>query len=275
MLDGFASVGARLFDLTLTDIQSNKLLFRRSVPLSQLLLELPDLLTETARREQNFILRPRGTAVQFLQLDDLDTVRLQRVTPAAFLAIETSPENFQAWVAIPAGSADGKFARQLRKGTGADLTASGATRVAGSRNFKAKYAPEFPMVRMVHRADGLTVTPAQLDSLTLVAAPERYQAPARVSTGRRTTGAKAWPSYDYCLSRAEAKNDGSGPDISRVDFTWCLTALDWGWGTEATAAQLLELSDKAKADGSAYAELTVQRAAAALARRTAPTSKPG
>ena len=41
---------------------------------------------------------------------------------------------------------DKDFARRLRKGTGADPTASGATRVAGSLNFKDKYAPDFPRV---------------------------------------------------------------------------------------------------------------------------------
>ena len=62
-----------------------------------------------------------------------------------FLSIETSPGNFQAWVAL--GSIPDKdFARRLRKGAGADPTASGATRVAGSLNFKDKYAPEFPRV---------------------------------------------------------------------------------------------------------------------------------
>jgi RepB DNA-primase from phage plasmid len=55
-----------------------------------------------------------------------------------FLTIETSPGNFPAWLALP-GMEDKDFARRLRKGTGADTTASGATRVAGSVNFKDKY----------------------------------------------------------------------------------------------------------------------------------------
>ena len=38
------------------------------------------------------------------------------------------------------------LARRLRKGAGADPTASGATRISGSLNFKTKYAPEFPLV---------------------------------------------------------------------------------------------------------------------------------
>ena len=49
---------------------------------------------------------------------------------------------------------DADFARRLRKGAGADPTASGATRIAGSQNFKEKYSPDFPYVRIVH------ITPA-------------------------------------------------------------------------------------------------------------------
>ena len=81
----------------------------------------------------------------FIQLDDLKADQLPRVAPAVFLTLETSPGNFQAWLALP-GSEDKDFARRLRKGTGADATASGATRVAGSLNFKDKYAPDFPRV---------------------------------------------------------------------------------------------------------------------------------
>jgi RepB DNA-primase from phage plasmid len=66
--------------------------------------------------------------------------------------LETSPGNYQAWVAIPAGQSNQDFARRLRKGTGADETASGATRVAGSLNFQEKYAPDLPAVQITHSA---------------------------------------------------------------------------------------------------------------------------
>ena len=72
----------------------------------------------------------------------------------SFLILRTSPGNYQAWVAVADGDAD--FARRLRKGAGADLTASGATRVSGSLNFKEKYAPAFPRVETVHASPGLS-----------------------------------------------------------------------------------------------------------------------
>jgi hypothetical protein len=71
-------------------------------------------------------------------LDDLKARQLPRLAPAVYLTLETSAGNFQAWAAL-AEIADRDFARRLRKGTGADATASGATRVAGSLNFKDKY----------------------------------------------------------------------------------------------------------------------------------------
>ena len=81
--------------------------------------------------------------------------------------------NYQAWVAIPAGEADKDLARRLRNGAGADDTASGATRIAGSLNFKDKYTPDFPRVDVTHSAPGLMACPALLDAMGLVAAPEK------------------------------------------------------------------------------------------------------
>ena len=57
----------------------------------------------------------------------------------------TSPGNFQAWVAV-------KVRRRISpgdsQGAGADPSASGATRISGSLNFKTKYAPAFPAVEI-------------------------------------------------------------------------------------------------------------------------------
>lgn len=89
--------------------------------------------------------------VHFVQLDDLDAAGLGRVGEAAFLTLGTSPGNHQAWVAVsgfttPEEAKD--FSRRLRKGAWADHSASGATRVAGTVNYKRKYEPDFPTVRI-------------------------------------------------------------------------------------------------------------------------------
>jgi len=169
MLDAFTSAGADHFDITWTTRQGEKAGFRRHMPADTLRHLLPVMLSNAEKNERNLIVRPLSDRAVFIQLDDLSRAGLERVKLAAFLGLETSPGNYQAWVAIPAGQADKDFARRLRKGAGADDTASGATRVAGSLNFKDKYAPDFPTVQIAHNAPGLMASTGQLESMGLVA----------------------------------------------------------------------------------------------------------
>ena len=189
MLAAFASVGARRFDLTLTDAAGGKAGFRPDCPIDRLRASLETILRDAAARRHNVIVRPRTQDTTLVQLDDLDEAAAQRLRPASFLVLCTSPGSYQAWVAL-GGPADAEFARRLRKGAGADLAASGATRVSGSLNFKEKYAPAFPRVETVHACPGLIVTPAELEALGVVAPPERTAAPvsARVASAPESQG---------------------------------------------------------------------------------------
>ena len=187
-----------------------------------------------------------------------------RLRPVSFLIQRTSPRNYQAWIAVADGDAD--FARRLRNGAGADLTASGATRISGSLNFKEKYAPAFPRVETVHASPGRVVMRAELETLGIVAPPEKTE-PAAIRFARRRPDAKGWPSYQRCVAGAPPARDGDRPDISRADFTFALLAIDWGWGVEETAARLLQESSKAQENGEAYALRTARSAAAAIERR--------
>src|SRR5271169_5526285 len=129
----------------------------------------------------------------------------KRLAPPAFFTLQTSPANFQAWIAM-SGAEDKDFARRLRKGTGADATASGATRVAGSLNFKDKYAPDFPRVAIEQAQPGRKTTAAELERLGLVAAPEaraEFVRPARPSPGSN----RKWPSYAIALERAPLNHE--------------------------------------------------------------------
>lgn len=125
MLDTFASVGARHFDVTFTDIDGQKTGFRREQTARQLRNSLAHLLPGLTERHQNIIIRPHGEDVTLVQLDDLDDEQMKPLAPVSCLIIETSPKNHQAWVAVSdLDNAEAKgFARRLRKGTGADLTA--------------------------------------------------------------------------------------------------------------------------------------------------------
>jgi hypothetical protein len=266
MLDAFVSAGAENFDVTWTTRQGEKADFRRHMTPESLRYWLPDMLVGAAREEKNLIVRPVSGRAVFIQLDDLNREAMQRVKPAAFLGLETSPGNYQAWVALPEDT-DKDFARRLRKGAGADDTASGATRVAGSLNFKEKYAPNYPRVEICHAAPGRIATQDELTCMGLVAEPQPAPKVSTLRVSPRDTGTKKWPSYQRCVQGAPENRDNTGPDISRADFTWCMTALDWGWSIEATAAQLMEESSKARENGERYALLTAQNAAAAVGRR--------
>ena len=221
MLDVFASVGVLRFDITHINIDGEKRGFRPAQTLEQTRRSMPYLVDSAAKRQNNVIVRPHSSTAYLVQLDDLDAGSIERVRPAAFLILATSPGNHQAWLAVE--DADADFARRVRKGSGADLTASGATRVAGTANFKRKYEPDFPTVTILEAMPARTVTKDQLAGLGLVAPAEvPKEAPAsplRVSNRPR---AKTWPSYERCLDKAPLARDGARQDISRADFTWCM-----------------------------------------------------
>jgi hypothetical protein len=273
MLDTFASVGATRFDVTWTTLAGDKEWFRRNVSLADLTRTLPAMLDSAPAKQRNVIVRPHGPTVTFIQLDDLKAANLAGLPPAVFLTLETSPGNFQAWLATP-GAEDKDFARRVRKGTGADPTASGATRVAGSLNFKDKYAPSFPRVAICQANPGRLTSAAELERLGLVAALEamRPLPPPRVRAG--AAGGRRWPSYARCVDGAPLNHGETGPDISRADFVWCMTAITWGWSAEETAVRLMEESTKAQENGKRYADLTARNAAAAVERTRQPPGTP-
>jgi hypothetical protein len=273
MLDLFCSVGTQQFDVTFTDIfgkkaQKEGFLGNRTIPSMRFNLpgkwrkRIAELIPVNIPEKgivmagENLIMRPHDAGpVKFVQLDDLKDA--ERVKPAAFMIIETSPGNHQAWLAVNA--ADSDFVRRLRKGTGADPTASGATRVAGTQNFKTKYAPYFPVIAITQAEPGRIVTPSQLESMGLVAPVEieRKKPTFIVATARRRT----WPSYQRCLQGVKPKHSGDGLDMSRVDYTFARIAATWGFTAEEIMEKLLEVSEHAQHESPGYAERTAKRAA--------------
>jgi RepB DNA-primase from phage plasmid len=239
--------------------------------------ELPD--GERTTAGENLIIRPTGQGVAFVQLDDLNAEQLDRVRPAVFIIHATSPGNFQAWMAV-SGVPEGRdqfkeFTRRVRKAVGGnDKSASHATRIAGTENFKLKYAPTFPTVSIVETHPGRVMTLEQLESLGLLAAaPEPVKETALKFTrrGEKDTGkTRQWPSYERALAGAPPSNDGPGPDRSRADFWWSCLALQRGWSAEDTEAKLVDVSEKARerarGGDAGYVHVTVTNAAAWLER---------
>lgn len=174
MIDLFASVGVERFDITFTNLDGEKRGFRRAWPAEEVRRSmLSTLIQSCVAGQQNIIVRPHAArAVSLIQLDDLDSTALERVSAAAFLTFATSLANHQAWVAVKGWSDFSDFGRRLKQAVGADLSASGATRLAGSVNFKGKYAPDFPSVVIVGGQPGRSVTATEFDGMGLVAAAE-------------------------------------------------------------------------------------------------------
>ena len=286
MLDAFASVGVRIFDITFTNIKEDEhgrqeyRGFRESRSIVQVRRSMPHLMATAPWRQNNIIIRPhdpRGVTV--IQLDDLDATKAQRAMPHSFIVIRTSAGkdgggNYQAWVAIKDAPSEKEaaedFARRFRKGAGADRTASGATRIAGSLNFKLKYAPAFPRIEITQTNSGNLTSCGALEQAGLVAPREEPHpllpayTPPMTASGRPSR--KSWPDYNYLLKNAPTTHSENRPDISRVDFTWCRTAIEWGWSKEDTAYRLMELSSKAKNDEH-YAVLTATNAAISVERK--------
>jgi hypothetical protein len=278
MLEVFASVGVEFFDITHTSIDEEKRGFRPKQSLGQARASMPFLVPSSARRRNNVIIRPhQPPAVLLIQLDDLEREALERLRPVAFMIVATSPGNFQAWVAVAGELADRKdFARRVRKAAGADPSASGATRIAATGNYKRKFEPDFPTVRIEAAQAGRTVAPDELEALGLVAPAEAAPRtpPAAFKSQRAGGRAGKWPSYQHTLAHAPKAHGADRPDISRADFTWCMTAIDWGWSVEAVAARLMLESPKAQENGEGYAQLTARNAAAAVRRRAQPEYGP-
>jgi RepB DNA-primase from phage plasmid len=262
MLDLFEGLGVQCFSLTFTDDTGRKVAFKRNRSVELLRSELPCLLFTSCEKRLNVIVRPiAARALSLIQLDDLSASQLDRVRGFSFLVLETSPENFQAWVAVTDASPE--TIRRVKKAAGADLNASGATRLAGSYNFKSIYAPNYPRVRLHSIAPLHAVTVGELDRARLIA-PEEPCAPRHAPTHRPRHRLLAWPSYARCLDDAPFARNHEGKDRSAADFNFCLISIDRGWSVEATANQLMAESEKAKSTGYNYALFTAKRAASVV-----------
>jgi hypothetical protein len=294
MLETFASCGADSFTITKTKLEwpgHKEAKWGKTYSLGELRQKLPQMVRTAGKREEeilpdgrkvwageNLIMRPIGRKTAFIQLDDLAPDQLDRVRHAACIIHATSPGSYQAWIAV-SGVPEGKeqfkeFTRRVRKAVGGnDKSASHATRVAGTENFKLKYLPRYPMVTIVETHPRRVMTPQGLNELGLLAqSPPPMKAAELTFTElvqRRSTAERQWPSYAESLARAGANQAGTGPDRSTADFWWCYFALREGFSKEETEAKLKEVSPRTQervgGTDKKYAHITVQNAAERLA----------
>jgi hypothetical protein len=294
MRDLFWSVGARSFVVTKTELEwpgHKKAKWGRTYSVPELRQKLPAMVRTAAIRRrhvlddgrivmagENLIVRPIGPEVGFVQLDDLKPESLARVRSAAFLVHATSPNNYQAWIAVsdaPRGKEQFKeFVRRVRKAVGGnDKSASHATRLAGTENFKLDYFPDFPVVTIEQAVAGRVMTQSMLQEMGLLAGPKpslvgavKKYAPHRASP----KGERRWPSYEMSLAGAPLNAKGTGPNRSDADFWWCKLAAQRAFSVEEIAAELPNVSQKARErirDGDpGYVTKTAENGAAAAAR---------
>jgi hypothetical protein len=267
MLAAFEAAGVRYFALTLATEDRQRWEYRPKLTPKGLSKKLPMYFEYCERLHLNFIIRPKGSNCRLVQLDDLDIEKTKKICTYGFLAIETSPGNYQVWLAVE--NCDSDFTRRLKRGVGADMGASGAVKIAGSINFKSKYAPNYPRVKIFHTNIGQYYAHyaevEELETSGIVAEPIPVK--KLLSQVKDSRPPNAWPDYQKCLDNAPDSTSHEGPDRSRADYTWSKIALQkfrWLKQSEKVAEKLYTLSEKAQERGEEagleYCRSTVQSA---------------
>src|SRR5690349_9785513 len=114
MLATFEAVEVERFDLTLATEDRHAAVYVQGMTIKKLRRALSALFERCEREHLNFIIRPRfSRECRLVQLDDLNFEQAQKICGYSFLAIETSPANYQVWLAV--GDKDADFARRLKR----------------------------------------------------------------------------------------------------------------------------------------------------------------
>ncbi len=226
---------------------------------------LPSLLRRNAEKSESLIVRP--VASNLIQIDDCDSVMLERLQPFSLLSFETSADNYQAILALLRDTEkperDAVRRRLLAQFQKADRSASGAMRWPGSLNHK-QGRNKF-VVRLCAAHPGRCATVAELEAANMLAPVPPPSQPARPERQRAARAPLSWPDYERCVRGAPKKKSGE-PDLSIADKDWSILALDRGWPDAEVEAMLCELRDKAKRRPE-YARKTVAYAASVVNSR--------
>jgi hypothetical protein len=257
MLDAFVGVGATNFDIAVIEhvtegpdgrCHDEKVSGKQltNAHFREVRFRIRQILTEAEQEHWSVVIHPcRSSAATIIQLDDLPEETVTNIRPHAFLVTRTSAGSYQVWVAVVDANA-GELARRLKRGTGADTNANGAGKIAGSRNWKPRHLPTFPLVVITYLNPGHKSNWDDLESDGFVAsvAPPVAPRPARVPRGQVPIG--LWPDYDWVKNGARKRRYSSGQDLDGVDAFWCKLAAVRRHSLEAIAAKLLCVSTNAQ-----------------------------
>jgi hypothetical protein len=285
-LDVFESVGASDFEVThLHDPSPRKDKKREYEPVDGAAFrENLETYLEMNRTVQaggeywSMAVRPRSERVVFWQVDEATRATCERYRAVSFLQIKTSPDNYQSWLAIgdelEKEELDAARKRLLSvvKRTGGNGGSFGALRWPGSTNHKPERKQADgtqPVVRIVHLEMGRVTTIAELEELGLLAPPVEKTGRPNFKVCANKVPTK-WPSWEQELGYCRLKESGD-PDRSEADFRWCRTAFLWGWSDTDVAAELRNVSHKARNETKHYINVTVEAARAAVDGRECST----
>jgi hypothetical protein len=247
-----------------------------SITGAEIKLRLAEYIKRNQEQNHNVALRAWGAIIQ---VDDCTAQIMERLKPFAFLITETSPGNYQVWLALPKTfiGADGKIneegkairKRLLKKfeerGEFANGGAYGSTRLPGTLNIKEKYQGSFPQIHVVYVAMGRITTPEELEQAGLLADAPASPVLTLVESSRYRNSnlPTGWPDYQYYVSRAPAKEDGQ-PNLNSADESFVVRCLALGHPRYSVGAKLRTLRDKA-ANRADYVERTLNAAESWLA----------
>lgn len=254
-IEGFASVDVERFSLRILEMYGEGKRQKRLIQEWQNLLpeeaiEFVPLVVQRCRdvveredRMWNAIMTPYARdGIQLLQADDIDEGMTERLDRFAFQRYHSSHSNgrsnYQVWIAVE--SPDPNLSYRFKRAVGSDMGATRSIRVAGSYNAKPqRKRPDgsFPVFTLDDDELGLIANLEELDEAGFILAPEQ-ESLADLDVGSTKT-TKPLPDYSYFLKRAKPRKDGSGDDISRVDYIYVKTLADRGFSF-ADAMKLLE-----------------------------------
>ncbi len=238
-------------------------------------------------RGENLYLTPRSERCHFILVDDMTPDRLAALKSTGFapaIVIESSPGNFQAILKIEKASskdeaddlekrAANAIIRRLNADFG-DPKISGAIhphRMPGTRNCKPKYAPSYPMVRIVEAMGGLCRRAGML--LDEIRERLRGEDREKAKAGRRAINDRieASPAMDAGMpaalvyrAHATAIMQRMGvTDASRLDYMIAIRMRATGHSRAAIAGAILNASAEIatrKSTPEAYAARTADAA---------------
>lgn len=262
-VEAFASVGGEIDQALLiadTLPANDQILAAPHLDTAAFLANLPRWKERAALESLSIVGRVRGPV---LQIDDCDEMTASLLRHFAFVVIETSPANFQCWLAFKDDTDKEATRQRLFRGlktllpqTQANHGSGGAVRWPGTTNHKPNRQQadgSYPLVRVACVNRGQVVTPSLLDEVGLLA-PEELPKAATMPT-RRTAEVRT---YSHYLAAAPKRQRDNQPDRSRADQSFVNQLIGAGWGDEDICVELMAASERAKEKGLAYARRTIQ-----------------